>query len=210
MTGRGSRSDGPDQHLSHHEVGEVSRSNTPPSEGAVVVQEPSFPICAKHVLAECEKGTRDRLRLLRFEAYSRGNDWHLSADFAQEVVLRVAEQDGKTMCDVTTRYCTTRLTWVISEYWRRKYDLEEEDPTDGDDKQVYEAVGPPWLKSLRTATKEAVHSLPRRQRQVITARFLEDKTVNEVCQELELPANVVHNYTSLGLARLEPLLEGVI
>lgn len=211
MTGFGSRADGSDQHHSHQEVRAVSQnhSNNPDSGAAVVMQKPSFPVCTQpHDRTECKKRTLGKLRILTYESYSRGNGWHLSEDLAQEVVIRLAKS-GKTLCEVATSYCITTLKWAIIDHWRKKYDIAEHDLTFGDDAQVYEAVGPPWLKSPRTATKEALDSLPQRQQQVITARFLEDKTVDEVCRELHLPAKVVHNYTSLGLTRLEPLLAGM-
>ena len=208
MAGNGSCDDGCPDRPCHHEVGADSRSDSeaPQPEGAQKMQGFSFPVCTQHPIAECEKEIKKKTKFLVYYAFSRGTGWHLSEDFAQEVVIRVAKAK-KTMCEVNSTYCITALNRVIIEYWRKKHDVITEDPTRSDTESVYEAVGPPWLESLKTATSAALGALPERQRQVITERYLHDKTVEQVSEELGLSVNTVYNYISLALRTLEPLLD---
>ncbi|GLY54842.1 sigma-70 family RNA polymerase sigma factor [Lentzea sp. NBRC 102530] len=211
MAGNGSCDDGCPDRPCHHEVGADSRSDSeaPQPEGADEMQGFSFPVCTQHPLAECEKEIKKKTRLLVYHAFSRGNDWHLSEDFAQDVTIRVAKAN-KTMCEVNSTFCMIALNRVIIEYWRKKHDVITDDPTGGGTELVYEAVGPPWLESLTTATSEALKSLPDRQRQVFIARHLDGKTAEQVSEELKLSVRTVHNYTSLALRTLESLLGDVI
>ena len=78
---------------------------------------------------------------------------------------------------------------------RRRPALAPPDPTNDTDEAV-----------LRLALVEALHALPKRQRQVLALRFLSDLSEADVAASLGISAGSVKTHTSRGLASLRQRL----
>ena len=136
---------------------------------------------------------------LRQLAYAWSRDWHRADDLVQDTLERVytawprvrrGEHHGDHSGDSPFAYArTTMLRHLISEQrrpWRRRETLGFTPGTDQD--PAIEAAGGSHL-SLDLLS--AIAALPVRQRAVVLLRYVEDLTVSEVADTLNISEGTV-------------------
>lgn len=150
---------------------------------------------------------RSRSHALLRSAYLLTGDRHLAEDLVQEALART-HRAWSRLHDSGNAEAYARRTMYHAQVsmWRRRRvpeSLPGELPhtVDGDHADA---------TARRVAVQQALQSLSARQRAVVVLRYFEDHTEAEAAELLGVSVSTVKTQTARALARLRPLVPGLI
>lgn len=108
------------------------------------------------------------------------------------------ESDGQFEAYLRTTMYRTFVSWWRLKRWRAEVPVEEP--------AAYQGVAPPDSET-RLDVMRALNTLPRMQRAVLTLRYFEDRSVDEVAQLLAIPPNTVKTHARRARLALRDLVE---
>lgn len=150
---------------------------------------------------------------LFFYIYKRIGNREDAEDLAGEAFLYAYDHYGSfdpEKCAVST-WLYIIVNSRVKNYYRdhRSHinleDMENILPDDGDDME--KAV---WLEQLRANLKEAVNSLPDKQREVIVMKYFQDLTHKEIAKALHTSEGNTRVILSRALDRLKDICKSII
>ncbi len=150
---------------------------------------------------------RSRSHALLRSAYLLTGDRHLAEDLVQEALARTHRAWAR-LDDPGNAEAYARRTMYHAQVsmWRRRRVAESmpgdlPHTADGDHADA---------TARRIAVQQALLSLSARQRAVVVLRYFEDHTESEAAELLGVSVSTVKTQTARALARLRPLVPGLI
>lgn len=136
---------------------------------------------------------------LRRLAYGLCGDWHTADDAVQHTFVQLYRHWSRVRAESLDAYARTILVnSVRSHLPRTRREVTTADPPDS-----LVAAGDP---GLRLDLGRALARLPRRQREMVVLRHLEDLPVSEVARLLGIAEGTVKSQTARGIDTLRRLL----
>lgn len=136
---------------------------------------------------------------LRRLAYALGGDWHAADDAVQHTFVQLYRHWPRVRAASLDAYVRTILVNAVrSQSRRRRRETTTADPPDS----VAATVDP----GVQVDVRRALARLPRRQREMVVLRHLENLSVSEVAQVLGVAEGTVKSQTARGLEALRRFL----
>ncbi|MDI6105426.1 SigE family RNA polymerase sigma factor [Actinoplanes sp. NEAU-A12] len=139
---------------------------------------------------------------LRRSAFQLCHDWHLAQDLTQTTLAKLfLSWERAVDSDNLTAYAQKVLLRVYLDHRRRRSSGET---VPGDLREPAYSVSP----ELRITLLDAIAQLPGRDRAIVMLRYFADHSVEQVADELGVPATVVKSQTRRSLIKLRHMLIG--
>ncbi|MBO8171463.1 MAG: sigma-70 family RNA polymerase sigma factor [Bacillaceae bacterium] len=170
----------------------------------------------QELISAAQSGDRDALiRLLReiehsvyrTAYYMLGNE-HDAMDAAQEALIRIYTKiDTYQQKAKFTTWVQRIVTNICIDKFRRKKDtvsIDEHNMMFQSSHNVEEEIE---RSGIASDIKDAINQLPDKQRTVVTLRYLQDMTYQEIADTLEMPLNTVKSYLFRARLQLQEWLQ---
>jgi RNA polymerase sigma-70 factor (sigma-E family) len=136
---------------------------------------------------------------LRRLAYALCGDWHTADDAVQHTFVQLYRHWARVRPASLDSYVRTILVNAVrSQTRRRRRELTTAEPPD--------SVAPTTDPGLHLDLRRALARLPRRQREMVVLRHLENLSVSEVAEVLGVAEGTVKSQTARGVEALRRFL----
>jgi RNA polymerase sigma-70 factor (sigma-E family) len=150
---------------------------------------------------------RSRSHALLRAAYLLTGDRHLAEDLVQEALARTHRAWGRLDDVANAEAYARRIMYHAQVSMWRRHRVAESLPGDLPDTPAGDHTD---ATARRIAVQRALLTLSARQRAVIVLRYFEDHTETEAAEMLGVSVSTVRTQTVRALARLRPLVPGLL